>query len=194
MFKDQAKKIFAVIYPNRHLTEFNASNGWLDNFKQRYGIRLLRITGEKLSCDVSQIGPFFEKFYAKVREMELTPEQIYNADESALFYRILPTKTFVAATEKSAPGTKSSKERFTFMLCSNSTGTHEVTQLVIGKSKNPRCFAGFKNPLDYNSSKNAWMTNAIFEDWFHNHFCKQVNKTFCEVFSSQIAFNNSFVH
>lgn len=37
---------------------FTASKGWLDNFKHRHGIRRLKITGEKLSCDEASIEPF----------------------------------------------------------------------------------------------------------------------------------------
>ncbi|GBN55968.1 hypothetical protein AVEN_175177-1 [Araneus ventricosus] len=32
--------------------EFQASSGWLENFKNRHGIRQLNIVGEKLSSDI----------------------------------------------------------------------------------------------------------------------------------------------
>lgn len=38
--------------------------------------------------------------------------------------------------------------------------------LVIGKSKNPRCFKGVQRlPVNYDSSQNAWMTSVIFNNW-----------------------------
>ena len=38
--------------------------------------------------------------------------------------------------------------------------------LVIGKSKNPRCFKGVGSlPVDYYPNANAWMTSVIFTDW-----------------------------
>jgi hypothetical protein len=38
--------------------------------------------------------------------------------------------------------------------------------LVIGKSKNPRCFKGVRIlSVDYYSNANAWMTSVIFNDW-----------------------------
>lgn len=38
--------------------------------------------------------------------------------------------------------------------------------MVIGKSKNPRCFKGVKSlEVDYYFNKKAWMTSVIFEEW-----------------------------
>jgi hypothetical protein len=61
--------------------DFRASDGWLDKFKRRFGIRLITITGENLSCDVSAVDPFVRIFQEKVEELGLGPEQVYNADE-----------------------------------------------------------------------------------------------------------------
>ncbi|KAJ3640561.1 hypothetical protein Zmor_003854 [Zophobas morio] len=73
--------------------DFNASSGWLHKFKKRHGIRQLQITGEKLSADKSAVEPFRQKFLDKIKQMNLVPDQVYNADESGLFYRVLPNKT-----------------------------------------------------------------------------------------------------
>lgn len=66
-------------------TSFNASRGWLDNFKKRHGIRRLKMAGEKLSSDEAAIGPFQQELQKVIREKNLTAEQIYNADESGLY-------------------------------------------------------------------------------------------------------------
>lgn len=174
LIKTKAKEIFRKINPEKDESAFVASNGWFDRFKRRHGIRFLTVSGEKVSADLTSITPFIHRLRAKMQEMNITEKQLYNADESGLYYRLLPNKTFVAATEKSAPGRKSAKERITFMLCANADGTHKVKVLVIGKSKNPRCFKGFKNPLLYANSKNAWMTRYIFQQWFHNDFVREV--------------------
>ena len=171
IMRAKAKQIFAKLYPEK---EFSASNGWFENFKKRTGIRLLKICGEKLSADTAAIDPFIQSLKAKIQEMGLTEEQIYNADETALYYRLLPDITYVAASEKNAPGHKKSKERVTLMLCSNATGTHKINPLVIGKSAKPRAFKNFKNPLEYANSKSAWMTTYIFNKWFRESFVKQV--------------------
>lgn len=174
LFKAKAKDIFKTLFPEKEEKEFEASEGWLWKFKRRRGIRFLKICGEILSSDSTAITPFVHRFRSKVQEMGLSNNQIYNADESALYYRLLPDKTYVASCEKTAPGRKIQKERITFMLCANADGSHKTTPLVIGKAKNPRCFKNFNNPLIYNNSSSAWMTSHIFHDWFHNTFVKEV--------------------
>jgi DDE superfamily endonuclease/Tc5 transposase DNA-binding domain/CENP-B N-terminal DNA-binding domain len=173
MLKARAKVEFEKLHPGKS-GSFSASNGWLSNFKKRHGIRHLKICGEILSNDTTQITPFIHQLRAVVNEMGITDAQLYNADESGLYYHLLPDRTFVAASEKTAPGRKVRKERITFLLCANADGTHKMQPLVIGKSANPRCFKGFKNPLEYANSKKAWMNSQLFYNWFHGSFIKQV--------------------
>ena len=150
---------------------FMASDGWLDGFKRRNGIRLLSIRGEKLSADFDSAGPFIEHLADKMREMKITRDQLYNADETGLFWQLLP----VHVDERDAPGLKISKQRVTVLACTNATGSHKLTPLVIGKSKNPRCFKGWNNPLLYNNSQSAWMTSFIFKEWFFKNFVPEVS-------------------
>lgn len=84
----------------------------------------------------------------------------------------------VQATETTAPGRKTSKERITFLACANGDGSHKAKMVVIGKARNPRVF---KNcgplPVEYYSTKKAWMTSSLFIKWFNESFVVQV-KTF----------------
>ncbi|XP_036344810.1 jerky protein homolog-like [Rhagoletis pomonella] len=132
------------------------------------------ICGEILSSDVASVTPFIHRLRAKVDEMGLMESQIYNVDETGLFYRCLPDKTYVSLFEKTAPGYKIQKERISVLLGVNADGSHKLMPLVIGKAKKPRSFQGFNNPLHYNFSKNAWMTSRIFHDWFHKIFIHEV--------------------
>ncbi|XP_064074402.1 tigger transposable element-derived protein 6-like [Vanessa tameamea] len=46
------------------------------------------------------------------------------------------------------------------------SGTEKLPLLLIGKSKNPRCFKGIKTlPVNYQNNKKAWMTSELFADW-----------------------------
>lgn len=72
------------------------------------------------------------------------PGDIFNCDETGLFYRALPTRSLVACGD-SCKGGKHSKERITIHLCVSATG-EKLMPLVIGKSANPRCFRSC-NPL-----------------------------------------------
>lgn len=154
---------------------FSASDGWLQKFKVRYGIRFLKMSGEKLSSASENVSPFKVEFLQLIKTQKLTLHQIYNADETGLYWKILPDKTYVSSCEKTAPGLKQSKQRITFLGCTNALGSHKLKPLVIGKAKSPRCFKNFYNPCIYKNSKNAWMTQEIFKDWFFKHFVPEVS-------------------
>lgn len=173
ILKEKAKIFYERIMGN---DDFKASEGWLEKFKKRFGIRLLSMTGEKLSCDVAAVDPYKEKFKEIINELELTPDQIYNADESGLFYRLLPKKTFVHRAEASAPGRKLAKDRITFMPCANASGEHKLKLLVIGTAKNPRAFKNVNLPVDYKNAGKGWMTQTVFKEWFDGIFVPSVKK------------------
>lgn len=155
-------------------TGFNASRGWLDKFKKRHGIRRLKMSGEKLSNDEDAIGPFQQEFAKIISEKNLTSEQVYNADESGLYWRLLPDHTLAAGNERSASGRKMMKMRVTFMPCANASGTHKIKLLVVGKSKKPRAFKSLRLPVCYRAQKNAWVTKDLFLDWFKTEFVPAV--------------------
>lgn len=172
MMKAKAKSLHSQIKENP--SGFNASDGWLQRFKTRYGVRFIKIAGEKLSSQPELVDPFKKKLQQKVDELGLTTDQLYNADETGLFWKLLPEKTYVSSLEKNAPGRKTDKQRITFLACTNATGLHKLKPLVIGKAKNPRSFKNFNCPVDYKNSKSSWMTAAIFKNWFHQSFVPQV--------------------
>ena len=73
--------------------------------------------------------------------LEYEEENIFNADETGLFYRATPDGTLCFKNE-SLTGSKKAMDRITVLVCANMTGTEKKKLLVIGKSKNPRCFKG----------------------------------------------------
>jgi hypothetical protein len=80
------------------------SQGWLHRFKLRNGIRKLFVSGEKLSVNSDAAGKFVEEFTKLISDENLTAEQIYNADETGLFWRCLPRKALAAGDEHKAFG------------------------------------------------------------------------------------------
>ena len=136
---------------------FEVNFGWIQNFKRRHGIRSLKLCSEKLSSNESAILPFTEQFKQTINSLNLCPEQTYNTDETTLVFQNLNDRTLVATHEKNAPGRKYSKEKVTLMPCTNATGEHKLPLMLIGKSRNPRCFKNFVLPtMYYRSSTNAW--------------------------------------
>lgn len=127
---------------------FKASTGWIRNFKNRHGIRELDIAGEKLYADSEAANKFVDSFKKNTENYD--PDLVYNADETGLNWKALPRKTLASKREQSAPGHKVSKDRVTIMVCANSTGTHRLPLLLIGKAKKPRAFKNVaKLPVTY---------------------------------------------
>lgn len=173
ILKQKAKELHSKLKENN--SNFFASDGWLQRFKKRYGIRLLTISGEKLSSRPELVEPFKKLLQNKIKEMGISMDQIYNADESGLYWKLLPGKSYVSIMEKQAPGRKTEKQRLTFLACANATGKHKIKMVVIGRAKNPRVFKNFNCPVEYKSSKSAWMTSFLFKNWFHSSFVPQVS-------------------
>ena len=62
------------------------------------------MTGESLSGDKMGADSFVREFQDIISSENLTPDQVYNADESGLFYRLLPSKTLASRLDDSAEG------------------------------------------------------------------------------------------
>ena len=114
-------------------TDFKASNGWLNRFKTRHSISHAVISGESGSVDKDVVKS--RKLRLPAITASYDTRDIYNMDESGMFYRALPDKT-LKERKTDSKGGKKSKERITAMFCVNMDGEFEKT-LVIGKSKNP---------------------------------------------------------
>lgn len=160
--------------------EFTASDGWIDRWKKRYGVRQVTISGESLSANKEAVPRFKSYLFELMDDLGISGEQLYNCDETGLNYRMLPSKTLASKKETSAPGYKKSKERVTILACSNATGTHKLRLTLIGKSKTPRAFKKLKQtdtlPLWYTNQKKAWMNSFIFKTWFEKEFVPAVEK------------------
>lgn len=132
---------------------------------------------------MSELKKFKRRFYNMLKREGISGDQIYNCDETCLYYRLLPSKTLVSKEELGARGYKKSKDKVTVFVCSNVTSTHKLNLVVISKSKNPRAFKKMKNvaslPVYYKSQKSTWMNGAIFKDWFYGEFVPSVS-TFLE--------------
>jgi hypothetical protein len=78
---------------------------------------------------------------------------------------MLPDKTHTFKGTN-CKGIKLNKERITVLVCVNLDGTETLPLLVIGKSKQQRCFRITKLlPCTYHHNKTAWMTCEIFQDF-----------------------------
>ena len=100
---------------------------------------------------------------------------IFNLDETGLYYRRLPLKSLMRKKRK---GKKLAKDRFSLNFIVNALGSEAYVQ-CIGTAKRPRSFGRTFDPLRdlgifYANNKTAWMRSDIFEQvlrWFHHHVC-----------------------
>ena len=80
---------------------------------------------------------------------DYAPEDVYNADEFSLFYKLMPDKSFVFKNE-TCHGGKMSKECVTVLACTKPSGTNKLKLAVIGKARSPCCFKNVHIfPCDY---------------------------------------------
>lgn len=173
------EKALAIHQKIENRREFVASEGWIDRWKKRHGVHFASVSGEKLSADATGAADFKTKFEEMIAMEELTPEQVYNMDETGLNFKMLPDKTFLSSQEKSGAGFKQNKDRITVGVCSNAAGTHKIPLFVIGKSAKPRAFKNLNPsslPVYYRSQKSAWMSSDLFSEWFESEFVPKVKR------------------
>ena len=146
------------------ITDFTPSKGWLQRFRARKAISFRVVSGEAGSVSDEVVNWWTEETLPKLLQ-EYAPRDIFNADETGLFYRCLPTKTLALKGERCSGG-KQSKERITVLLCCNMDGSEKLPALVIGKSAKPKCFKNIKTyPVEYEANAKSWMTSSLFEGW-----------------------------
>ncbi|GLV33304.1 hypothetical protein CBL_12084 [Carabus blaptoides fortunei] len=143
---------------------FTASRGWFSRFKQRSGIHNVRIVGESASADKVAASKYPEELREIIQQGGYKDEQIFNVDEMGLFWKKLPSRTFIAVQEKSCPGYKVSKDRLTLLLGGNAAGDFKLKPLLVYRSENPRAHKNVLKrnlPVLWRSNRKAW--NLIVE-------------------------------
>ena len=146
-------------------TEFCGSNGWLERWQKRHNVRLATLSGEAADVDPVVVDDWKKRLESICEGYDL--RDIFNADETGLYYRALPSRSMVVRGDE-AKGGKKSKERITVLLACSAVG-EKLKPLVIGNSAKPRCFKKLPSllclPVTYASNKKAWMTSDIFKQW-----------------------------
>lgn len=157
----QLKEIALVFKEHLGIGNFKASNGWLEKFVKNKNIHYKNICGDSASANLDAAKEFIDNF--ENLSTGYKKEDIFNLDETALFYKLFPNKTY-AESNTNANGLKADKSRITVLFGVSAAG-EKLIPLIIGKYKKPRCFKGVdvkKLPVIYESNKTAWMTAEIF--------------------------------
>ncbi|ODM86777.1 Tigger transposable element-derived protein 4, partial [Orchesella cincta] len=97
------------------IPNFEASNGWLDSWKKRHGITFKLLSGESSAVDTTRVTSWLEDDWPRLRDSYLDKD-IFNADETGLFYRLLPDKTHEYKKQTCFGGKKSKERLFRFAV------------------------------------------------------------------------------
>lgn len=157
--------------------DFQGSRHFVQNCAKRNNLSNIALWGQGGSADMEGAAERISEIRA---ELEAYPAvRIYNMDETGLFSRCIPNRSYVeAGRRRHARGTKAmkAKDRVTFVLACNATGSHKIPVAMIGKAKQPLCFQPPRRPcpLPYFSQKSAWMDAEIFKSWFETVFLPAV--------------------
>ncbi|CAG8739261.1 7440_t:CDS:2, partial [Rhizophagus irregularis] len=137
------------------------ANGWVYRFKLRNGLQKVNFSGEANSAPIESLPA--ERVRLRALLAKYDAEDIYNADETGLFFRMEPNQTLSTGA---VAGRKKVRKLFYNMI-----GSHKLRPLVIGKSLNPRCFKNFNKsalPVIYRANSKAWMRSDIFVEWLRH--------------------------
>lgn len=172
LFEDLKKKAASSDNASCSATDtkekFEASQGWFERFKIRANLHSISLKGEAASADITAAELYPSLLKTLIHEGGYDTKQVFNVDETGLFWKRLPKKTFISKTEKSAPGFKACKDRLTLLLGGNANGDFKFKPFLIYKSENPRAMKGCSKgllPVHWRSNKKAWMTASLFQNW-----------------------------
>lgn len=125
--------------------DLKVSEGWFYRFMRKNNLCTKRLHGEGSPADEVSRKEWLDEIWPQLREE--FPDDVWNADESRIFFRPLPTTT-LTFQDDTRRGGKLSKEGITVLFCCPMSG-NKGPPLVIGKAKSPLCFKNKKVPPDY---------------------------------------------
>lgn len=137
------------------------SNGWAHKLKIRLQLKSFRHYGEAAAVALEDVNAAQRHFQEVSKAYQ--PQDIYNLDESGLYYRMPPDRGLAS---RQMSGIKRDKTRISLVFIVNADGSHSLPINIIGQAKCPRAFnkkSGKDLGFEYYWNKKAWMTSSIFQ-------------------------------
>ncbi|KFD66378.1 hypothetical protein M514_21408 [Trichuris suis] len=163
---------------SRHIEDFIAGRGWFDRFRKRFNLGSVSLYGQAASADTAAAEKYPDTLMAIIQQKKYEPEQVFNMDETGLFWKKLPNCPYLMKDEATPPGVKVRKDRVTLIMCGNAAG-HMLKPGLIHKSPDPRSLKNEnKNllPVFWMHHPKSWMTKALFSQWFQQCFVPQAKQ------------------
>jgi hypothetical protein len=101
IIKEKAKDLAKI----SGIQNFEASDGWLSNFRSRNDILFQKIHGESASVD-QEIASDFMTVKPPQLIKDYSPSDIYNGDKFGLFWKCTPVKTMLVKGQSCKGGKK----------------------------------------------------------------------------------------
>ena len=130
LIQEKAKSLFedlkAKAGESAEEEAFAASHGWFQRFKKRANLSHVSVSGEAASVDEVDA----EKFPINLKEFidagDYAPQQIFNVNETGLFWKKMSEKTYISRKEKTMAEFKAAKDRLTLVLGGNDSGDSKL--------------------------------------------------------------------
>lgn len=146
-------------------TKFSASHGWLGKFLNRHEISSKALSGEGAAVNQLTINEWFDNLKDTCANYDA--KDIFNIDETGLFFNAKPKKSYVM-TDDSCLGGRQSEKRLTVCLFTNAVGDKESPIIIIGNAKRPRAFGRLDVEkmfgIIWRHNRTAWMKSILFEE------------------------------
>jgi len=169
----EAKHIAAALSISE--SDFKASWQWLRDFRTCRGLQEILLHGEGGEADKNDpvLLAQLDTLYNVINACD--PEQVYNMDETGLFYWQLPWYSLLMPNEdlSTVRGKKKIKDCISLVVCANATGSNKDSCTLIDRE----CIEDWVWPIPYFSQNKAWMDKETCWKWFCQVFPPEVRRT-----------------
>ena len=141
---------------------FEPSNGWLLCWKQANNISFKKFHGESTSADHGSANEWVTNVLPQLFR-GYDPKDVWNCDETGLFYKSMPSGSLRFAGDEQSNETKVPKDRLTTLQFTNMDGS-EKQAVVVGKLAKPCCFKNVKTlSFSYFVNRKIYMTTDVMK-------------------------------
>ncbi|KAB0379602.1 hypothetical protein FD755_007386 [Muntiacus reevesi] len=140
---------------SKALTLFNSLD-WFMKFKERSHLHNVKVEGEAASAKTEATASYPD-LVRMIKVSGYTTQRIFSVDETALYWKKMPSRTFIAREEKLRLGFKA-------QMTGSSIVSDEYTKSTL--------------PVLYKWNHETWMTAYLFTTWFTENF-RPTGETYC---------------